>query len=529
MAEQLFIFTVVGVFGSLLCLFLCMYALFTFKSAPGGRYYIFATLMCAIFSFSYVLELNSTTLEAMKLWLKVEYLALPFIPVFILLMCVEYVGRKPPPILLFFLYFIPQLTIFFHFTNDLHHYYYTSVTVSTDGPFPLLVLEGGLWFYVHSIFLYVCIAASLCILLIHMKKVRFRFKMQIFLMVIGLIVPIIGSMFYLTGTSPYGIDTGPISMSVAFLFHGAAILSLQMFNVAPIARETIFENMQEGVIVVNQQNRIIDYNHAMKRIIPSLGNHVLGRSIAEVLQQQPELKNILMSYKDSDYHMEKIETTRHYDIRFTPVYRNRKSFVGRVISFVDVTERVKLEEQLTLLASMDGLTQILNRTFFMKKAEQIITSIKEQEGTISFIMFDIDHFKMVNDTYGHEAGDKVLVEVIHAAKTCLRDTDIIGRYGGEEFIICLPNTSVLDASLIANDIRTLVYEAIITVDSDDIRVTSSFGITTESFSFDQPPLLLTTLIQQADKALYEAKHHGRNCIQLYSSEPVQEEFIVNER
>lgn len=234
MEQELLIYILIVIFAGMLSLFLCVYALLKIKDAPGAKYYILVTMTSAIFTFSYAFELASATLEHMKFWLRVEYLALPFIPVFTLLMCFEYVGQKLKTRIYYFLFVTPILTIFMHSTNDLHHFFYTSIGVREDTPFPILKLGGGPWFYVHSIFVFSCMMFSVIILLKQLKKSLFRFRMQILMMVAGLIVPLIATHFYLNGLSPYGIDLGPVSMSITFLFHGAALISFQMFNVDPL-------------------------------------------------------------------------------------------------------------------------------------------------------------------------------------------------------------------------------------------------------------------------------------------------------
>lgn len=402
-----------------------------------------------------------------------------------------------------------------HSTNDLHHFFYTSIGVREDIPFPILKLVGGPWFYVHSIFVFSCMMFSVIILLKQLKKSLFRFRMQILMMVAGLIVPLIATHFYLNGLSPYGIDLGPVSMSITFLFHGAALISFQMFNVAPIARDTVFENMKEGVIVINQNDMIVDYNDAMLEVMPYLNKHIIGKSIIDILNDNHPLVKILNDGKECDYELCHNGEIAHYHIRFSPVRSKKSQFLGQIITFVNVTERVNMQKKLKQLASLDGLTQVFNRTFFMRKAEKLCEEFIEKQRSLSFIMFDIDHFKMVNDTYGHDAGDLVLKHVVNLTKNCLREKDILGRYGGEEFIICLPNTTLDEAFEIANAICLKISTSYAYIYDQEIRVTSSFGIShsLQNAEGSQSPSI-ETLIRQADQALYSAKKNGRNRVHI---------------
>lgn len=228
MTEGLLVYIIFGIAGGLLSTFLCFYAFLKIRHAPGAKYYILATCMCAIFTYGYAFELTSTSLEEIKFWLRIQYLALPFIPVFVLYMCTDYIGYNLPRSISVILNVIPFVTIITHFTNDLHSLYYTSMELRMESPFPIIQLTGGLFFYIHSIFLYACMTLSIGILCVQLKKVTNRFRLQLIMMITGLMVPVIGSVFYLTGLSPHGIDLGPVSMSIAFIFHGAVLISFQL-------------------------------------------------------------------------------------------------------------------------------------------------------------------------------------------------------------------------------------------------------------------------------------------------------------
>jgi diguanylate cyclase (GGDEF)-like protein len=495
-------------------LFLCLFAQLKIKDAPGAKAYILVTLLSSIFTFSYAFELSSTSLEQIIFWLRVEYLALPFIPVFLLLMCIEYVGQKIKKVWQYALFIIPFITIFMHFTNDLHHLYYKSMELRSNSPFPIIKLVGGPWFYVHSLFLFLCVMISIIILLKQVKKSSFRFRMQISMMVAGLLIPIIANYFYINGLSSYGIDLGPVSMSITFIFHGAALLTFQMFNVAPIARDTVFESMKEGVIVLNQQGLIVDYNRGMRKFLPMLDEHSIGKSITSVLNGNQLLRGIIDLKQDSDFNCSINGDMVHYHIGFSPVFNKNNLSIGQIITFADVTERVLMLEKMKQLASLDGLTQILNRTFFIKKSEILFDALSMEGGNVSVIMFDIDHFKNVNDTFGHEAGDAAITLVANIAKENIREGDLLGRYGGEEFIICLPNTALPAAYELADMIREKVSESIAVVNEEMISVTCSFGVTTALIEAGDRSISIKTLMPRADQALYAAKKNGRNCVQI---------------
>jgi len=503
------------VLAGLLSAALCVYAFVKLKDAPGARYYMLTTSLSAFFTFSYAFELISVDLEHMIFWLRLEYLAIPFIPVCILLMCIDYAGQKIKPWMFYLLFVLPIITIFMHLTNSSHHLYYKSVTINQDAPFPILQLEGGPWFFVHSAFLFVCIMLSVITLLAQLKNSTFHFKMQIFTMVAGLLIPIVANYFYINMLNPHGVDLGPVSMSLSFILHGIALVSFQMFNVAPIARDTIFGSLNEGIIVLNQKKIIVDFNEAVRKIIPILSSDAIGTSISTALSGNKKLLEIILNSQESDYELEVNNQVVYYHIRFSSVKNKTGKQIGQIITFVDITERVILQEKLKQLASLDSLTQLYNRTFFNEKVEEVLETLAVEGGSMAMVMFDIDFFKKVNDTWGHEAGDAILTHVANVAKGNLRYYDIIGRFGGEEFIICLPDTSVTTAYQIAEKIRTMVETSSILINGEEVSVTSSFGVTHCQRLTANHREVIRNLTNEADQALYASKRRGRNCVHMY--------------
>jgi diguanylate cyclase (GGDEF)-like protein len=162
------------------------------------------------------------------------------------------------------------------------------------------------------------------------------------------------------------------------------------------------------------------------------------------------------------------------------------------------------------MATLDGLTRIYNKKFVMDKLKYEIDRAMRYQRPLSLIMIDIDHFKKINDTYGHVAGDFVLKETSALYMQYLRKADILGRYGGEEFIIILPECHIQQAIQTAEKIRSKIAESVFRYETTDIKVTVSLGISANAHDAADPNFLIKT----ADRALYIAKMNGRN--QIYS-------------
>ncbi|HZG77720.1 MAG TPA: GGDEF domain-containing protein, partial [Paenibacillus sp.] len=179
-----------------------------------------------------------------------------------------------------------------------------------------------------------------------------------------------------------------------------------------------------------------------------------------------------------------------------------------------ITERVRMAERLQRLASTDELTQLRNRATYFADSEKRLRELAENGRGASVVMFDIDFFKNVNDMYGHGAGDAALASVAGAVREELRKTDIAGRYGGDEFLIFMPDTMAGEASQRAERIRRRIESLEIAAAGERIRVTSSFGVAYAAPGPSADGDALDRLMRDADVALYAAKKLGRNRVHL---------------
>lgn len=178
---------------------------------------------------------------------------------------------------------------------------------------------------------------------------------------------------------------------------------------------------------------------------------------------------------------------------------------SRAIAF-DLTTRVELERQLIEQARTDFLTGLNNRRYFFELANREIERSRRFGNPLSLLMFDVDHFKQVNDIHGHEAGDRVLKHVSGLCKSALRKIDIAGRIGGEEFAVLLPGTSGEMAWEVAERLRKAIGEAVLTLEAGKISITVSIGVTSWHGGDDD----LDAMLRRVDKGMYKAKEDGRN-------------------
>jgi diguanylate cyclase len=185
----------------------------------------------------------------------------------------------------------------------------------------------------------------------------------------------------------------------------------------------------------------------------------------------------------------------------------------------DVTEQAlgklgmeHLNEELKTASRVDGLTGLFNRRYWQERFDEMHKLCIRREKPSTALMLDIDHFKRINDTYGHQAGDKVIKMLAALIKRCVRETDLAGRYGGEEFAIILNDSSVEDAQAVAERIRQLAQRLVVEHDGESITFTVSLGLAQFSSDFKGAMAWL----ECADQALYQAKENGRNQYRIYA-------------
>lgn len=184
--------------------------------------------------------------------------------------------------------------------------------------------------------------------------------------------------------------------------------------------------------------------------------------------------------------------------------RERWAIAGEQLSLG--LQRLNLYRKVQESATHDGLTDLLVRRYFLQRLEDELQRARRRSATAAFLMVDLDRFKEVNDTYGHLVGDVVLREVAQRIRSSVREMDLVGRYGGEEFEVVLPEADLQLATLIADRIRRAVESAAVAAYDEEVQITVSIGVAIFPRDAESP----ADLIERADEAMYRAKELGRN-------------------
>lgn len=276
----------------------------------------------------------------------------------------------------------------------------------------------------------------------------------------------------------------------------------------------ILESTSDGILVLDDAGQVIHYNRRFlelwdlrkERDSGEFENSAFGRMLESVM---PAYADVMMKRHQA---IDGNTTDLIYLKNGTVLEQNScalkggKWISGRLWSYKNVTEKTIAEEKLNLLATTDDLTGLWNRRHFIDRAENEISQALRYDRPLSIIQLDIDHFKKINDTHGHAAGDRALKFLASSLKELLRSTDTIGRIGGEEFVLLFPNTGLQTAYAVAEKLRTFFEFNRVDYEGKMLSMTISMGIT----SLRQENMDIDVLLREADEACYVAKDAGRN-------------------
>lgn len=282
--------------------------------------------------------------------------------------------------------------------------------------------------------------------------------------------------------------------------------------------QAVLGTASDGIVVIDERGMIEEFNPGAERLFGYPAADILGTPVTRLMDDDDAAGHPawVAGSKQSEAHQmargREINGRRSDGTLFPiEVTIGRTQITGRTV-FVgvlrDISERKAMEQRLTELATHDSLTGVANRRAIMATLDQQIRHAIRYNRPLSLLMIDADHFKQINDRHGHQSGDRVLVALATTLAAHLRQTDRLGRFGGEEFIAVLPETDSQQAFALAERLRAAVAALGVEQENTTIKFTVSIGIATGN------PSALTTndLLESADKALYGAKAAGRNCV-----------------
>jgi diguanylate cyclase (GGDEF)-like protein/PAS domain S-box-containing protein len=382
-------------------------------------------------------------------------------------------------------------------TDPWHHAFYLRFEVTADG-MPM-VFPGPLY-WLHTIYSYALMAAG-TILVIRAMSRAVRGQRRVYrLLLIGGSAPVIGNLVTLFAE----VDVQRLDLTpVLFLVSGIVWWSAERAGVnrerVPVAYEQVIAALGDAVMVLDPDGRFLDVNPAAARLLallhPASSGAVVGRQWQEVAG--PHFTDL---FTDATQTTATGRDGSVFDVRVERMRAADGSCPGTVVVVRDITELEQLRAKLTEQAVRDGLTGLHNRRHLTAVLDE-----HPQGEQLSLVLIDVDHFKSVNDRYGHAVGDQVLVRLAQTLSGAARDVDTVARYGGEEFVVVLPGVDVRTAADRADGWRRQCASVVVDTPLGPLTVSFSAGVAQLSAG-DAPD----DLLRRADAALYRAKQAGRD-------------------
>jgi diguanylate cyclase (GGDEF)-like protein len=343
-------------------------------------------------------------------------------------------------------------------------------------------------------------------------------RRQTAVLTIAVALPFVVSLLRTVGVFPVTGYAASVAMTYlpASLVMVWGVFKYQLLQAVPIGRHQLVEALEEGVLVVDGETRVIDANAAAARLL----GRIAGRAAFDLqgkplsLEAWPHLDAWLEAHASRRERTVEIvagsgaERT-HIAMKVMPVWGARSRFNGSITVFTDVTDMKRKERELRRSATTDGLTGAYNRTAFVERTNQLLAAANRLDQPFSLLVLDIDDFKRINDTYGHQVGDEALRIVADAVAARLDRTQLLGRIGGEEFAAALPGVDLQGAAALAESIRAAAAGAVVPAGGERVGATVSIGAAARGESGDT----YDALFLSADRRLYYAKRSGRDRVE----------------
>ncbi len=513
---------------------------------PGIRSITYMLGGLGIWSFAYAMITLYPTIEDKQFWLKLENIGIVSVPVlwffftFRYSMSDNWLSHKPVRLLF---WVIPMITLVMLFSGRWLNLYYTSIHLATETGGPLII-DRGPWYLIQIIQNYALTLLGMAALLWSIIQSRRIYRRQFLLLIGAVLIPFLLNLLYqlFPGFIPFftaPIDLTPLSFNATAILIATSIFRLHLFDLVPIARSTVMEHIPEMVFVFDSHDRVVDANFVAQKWLGKSIEEISGQDPVDVFREWPQL---LSNFFFTEFTSEEIQIPgnppRTLELVITPIYNRSNILEGRVILAHDITQRKNLENDLkevnkslqvqlaeneSLRAKLqeqairDPLTGAFNRRFFAESLDKEVARSIRDGVPFSVVIMDVDHFKQFNDTFGHKCGDIVLQSLANFLKDNTRRGDIICRYGGEEFVILMPDASLASAYERAEMWRSKFESYIVEYEGQSLSITFSVGVA----GYPVHGVTGDEVLQSADRALYLSKTNGRNRVTVYKSKKRQ--------
>lgn len=458
-------------------------------------------------------------------WVDMTYFGVVFAPTALFFFALCYAKLNTPKLIkrLRFILIIPVFILISLWTDPWFGFFFAGKRQSGSA----VILDGGIGFWLSALWLYVLMFISIVIFVQAFFRYPQRYRGQVGTVLLGIMIPVTVNAMSLAGFVPFpNLDLTPVTLSLNGLFFAIAIFRHKFLDLMPVNRDYVFETHSDNIAILDKQQRIIDVNPNFQSLFPMGDITSIGTRFDILHAHYPELPQPQFVFQEEHFEFSlKHIPEKYWEMIIFPMRREDEEQDGYVMTIRDITVSQKakaeviaaneqLKKQLMEIEALrdklrdetfhDPLTNLYNRRYLHETLTDVLPKLLDQDLKLSLAILDIDHFKEINDTYGHDIGDSVLVNFSAFLLKNTRSNDIVCRFGGEEFMIVFLNGS---KDAVAKRINHwLKSVGMLRMGKAEVQVSFSCGIV----SFPDDGKNMDSLFKKADDCLYQAKAAGRN-------------------
>lgn len=464
---------------------------------PVGYWFGWLCLSGAIYTFGYAMELTSQTREQVEMWIAIELTGGIFTPGLLILMSLAYrLQRHPPTGLIAALLAFSSVTLAIQYGNPLHHLMFRDIQIVQRDGLTISLLAPGPWFYLHLMHINASVVVSSALFWQCWRRAPAHHRPQVLLILLGCLPPWFCFLCYLADWSPAGVDLTAFGFLLTAPLFALGLWRYRFADILPLARAQVFDVMEEAVVITDDQWRIVDFNEQAARQWDFINRRQLGMDCRPLFPSMTPPLDSLGSQSAMVHSLQ--HQTRLFEMKCQPLRQPDGPLSGYLLLCRDTTERQSHLDRLNTHARTDDLTGVLNRRALLQAMEQVLADAWQMTPppALSMVLFDIDHFKQLNDQQGHQIGDRMLRQLSAQLQQTLQPGETLGRYGGDEFVLLWPGTDSQQALPRAEALNRQVQQ--------QLGISLSLGV-----AGFQPHDTVRRWLYRADLALYQAKRGGR--------------------
>ncbi|PSB04222.1 EAL domain-containing protein [Merismopedia glauca] len=500
-----FLYIIINLLATVICTTIAILVPQRTAQADWG-FRLFA-LMTALWCAASGLFFLNRSLNDFWIWTGIQLVPYVAIPVLWFYFILQFTGDSTPhPV---FLFLVPAATLIIYWNPDWSWLMWSITKKDWWFGISIAQYERGFWFnFMHTPYSYALILLGHCYLLRAMWQSRRKKIQPLFILFLCGLIPLILNILTLSPLydSLRFFDLTPIGLSISSVCFCWGLSHYQLLQRSPLAYQQIFASLKAAILVVDLHYRVIEFNAAAEVLLGCTQNSI-GDSA----------KKLIEFLQASDWHQlihegqtEVLAIDRWFQLEQFPIRRQQK-LLGYILNISDITKSRQLQEQVLQGALLyDALTGLPNRTLFADRLEQAIKYChRDPNAAFAVAFIDLDRFKIINDSLGHAAGDRVLVEVAKRFQSCLRSEDTVARFAGDEFAFLLTNTHNIDIASLCERLQQKIKEPIL-LGTHNVATSASIGI-----AFGSARANAEQLVRNADIAMYQAKANGKGTFAVF--------------